>query len=210
MNKQPELTAATRQKIMDSFWNEYKVKPMKKITISAISKNAGIHRSTFYEYFKDIYDLLEQFENAILTHLENEFIPLIRDNLSETNNSAKTGLEAFVTITLSFFTEYGELLYHLSGPSVDSSFRKKLYCLFKSTFLSLHNVTTEMPYADYLASFVFAIILNNLEYWYEHKDTLSMEEIVSLTYKLIGDSLTNNNFYEHITNILSRHKSLIP
>lgn len=57
MHKQPDITAATRKKIMDSFWNIYITTPIDKITISAITKSAGVHRSTFYEYFKDIYDL---------------------------------------------------------------------------------------------------------------------------------------------------------
>lgn len=57
MHKQPDVTAATRKKIMDSFWDIYITTPIDKITISAITKSAGVHRSTFYEYFKDIYDL---------------------------------------------------------------------------------------------------------------------------------------------------------
>lgn len=196
MKKQPEITSATRRKIMDSFWNEYKITPIEKITISSITGNAGVCRSTFYEYFKDIYDLLEQFENDFLTHLKNEFIPIVQSNLSELKNSSNADLGTFINATLSFFTEYGDLLYHLSAGLGNPTFRKKLYALFKSTFLTLHNIPESSPYADYLTSFVFAVILNNLEYWYEHRDTLTMEEVIVLTYKLMGDSLTNNNLYE--------------
>lgn len=199
MHKQPMITASTKKKIMNCFWEEYKLKPIEKITIISITKSAGIHRSTFYEYFKDIYDLLEQFETNFLEHLKNEFIPLVQSNLSKITNSDDAGLENFINTTMSFFAEYGDYLYYLTGSLGDPSFRKKLYCLFKSSFLALHNITTDSPYADYLASLVFSIILNNLEYWYEHKNTLTLEKIIVLTYNLIGNNLINHNFFESLT-----------
>lgn len=101
-------------------------------------------------------------------------------------------LSAFINTTLSFFTEYGDLLYHLSGSSGEPAFRKKLFALFKASFMSLHNIPENSPYADYLSCLVFAIILNNVEYWFEHKDTITIQEVIVLTYKLIGDGLSKN------------------
>lgn len=193
MHKQPEVTAATRQKIMDSFWGLYTVTPIEKITISAISKNAGIHRSTFYEYFKDIYDLLEQFENDLLKHLEKEFIPVTKKNMARLRDAgAPSDLSAFINTTLSFFINYGNLLYHLSGPSGDAGFRKKLFTFFKAAFLDIHDIPADSHYADYLASLVFTIILNNMEYCYEHPEDITIQEVISLTYQLLGEGLSKS------------------
>lgn len=200
MHKQPEITAATRKKIMDSFWEQYKTTPITKITVSAITKSAGVHRSTFYEYFNDIYDLLEQFENDFLELLKKDFLVTVRKKISQLQkNSQSDDLTVFINSTLTFFSEYGDLLYHLSGASGDPAFRKKLYNLFKINFINIHDIPENSPYADYLASFVFAIILNNLEYWFEHKDSITMQEVITLSYKLIGSGLLNHFFYDSIT-----------
>ncbi|MBQ7841455.1 MAG: TetR/AcrR family transcriptional regulator [Lachnospiraceae bacterium] len=198
MHKQPDVTAATRKKIMDSFWEIYIFTPLDKITISAITKSAGIHRSTFYEYFKDIYDLLEQLENDLLEQIEYDFSVITQENppcLQE--QTSPMNIHDFINSTLSFFTKYGEMLCHLLGASGDPSFRQKMFDLFKIKFLFMHNIPEDYPYADYLVSFVFAIISNDLEYWYQHRDSITMHEVITLTYKLIGSGL-ENHFFELI------------
>ena len=195
MNKQPEVTAATRKRIIDAFWKEYKEKPIAKITISSITKSAGIHRSTFYEYFKDIYDVLEQLETDLLEQLKIEFLPIFRKNVSRLKDDTLNDLNEFIGTTLSFFTTYGDLLYHLSGSSGNPAFRKKLYKLFKANFTIMHEIPENSPHADYFSAFIFAVIMNNLEYWFEHQDSISMKEVITLSYKLLGDGLKKGFLY---------------
>lgn len=66
LKKQPEITAQTKQKLMDSFWMLASNKGIHRVTVSAVTKSAGVNRSTFYEYFSDIDELLEHSENEIL------------------------------------------------------------------------------------------------------------------------------------------------
>jgi len=56
MNKHPEITAQTRENLMQAFWSLYRQKKIDTISIKEITATAGYHRSTFYEYFVDIYD----------------------------------------------------------------------------------------------------------------------------------------------------------
>lgn len=53
-------------KIMQAFWKLYQQKPIQKISIREIIEQVPCNRSTFYAYFTDIYDLLDQFENCLL------------------------------------------------------------------------------------------------------------------------------------------------
>lgn len=71
MKKDPERTAATREKLKNAFWDIYSEKPLNTITVSEVTKRAGFNRSTFYTYYKDIYEILEQTEDEILKMLEN-------------------------------------------------------------------------------------------------------------------------------------------
>jgi AcrR family transcriptional regulator len=67
MNKQPQITAATRQRIVDAFWALYENSPVGQIRIKEIASGAEINRCTFYQYFTDIYDILRQEEGRIIS-----------------------------------------------------------------------------------------------------------------------------------------------
>ena len=60
MKKQPEITVQTKQNLTDAFWQIYCTKRIDKITVRDITTKAGYNRGTFYEYFRDVYDVLEQ------------------------------------------------------------------------------------------------------------------------------------------------------
>jgi len=62
MKKQPELTAQTKENLIEAFWQIYCEKGLGKITVKEITAKAGYNRSTFYEYFTDVYDVLDQIE----------------------------------------------------------------------------------------------------------------------------------------------------
>ena len=70
MRKQPERTERTRQALMDSFWELYRTRKIDKITVQAVTDGAGVYRSTFYEYFLDVYDVLETIERKLLEDFE--------------------------------------------------------------------------------------------------------------------------------------------
>lgn len=65
-HKQPQVTEQTRANLTAAFWGLYLVKPIEKITIREITDRAGYNRATFYLYFRDVYDLLEQLEEEVL------------------------------------------------------------------------------------------------------------------------------------------------
>ena len=69
MKKQPEVTEKTRQVFVDVFCDLYCKKPIEKISIQEITNKAGYNRSTFYQYFSDIYELLAFVENDVLDYI---------------------------------------------------------------------------------------------------------------------------------------------
>lgn len=66
MNKQPEITAKTKYALVSVFCDMYMEKPIDKITIKEITSRAGYNRSTFYQYFTDVYDVLAYVEDELL------------------------------------------------------------------------------------------------------------------------------------------------
>ena len=79
MKKQPEITEATRKDFIYAFCEYYKERPIDKITVKEISEKAGYSRVTFYNYFKDPYDLLNQIEEEFVSNLTTA----ISDNIEQ-------------------------------------------------------------------------------------------------------------------------------
>lgn len=72
MKKQPQITEKTRQTFVDVFCELYSQKPIEKISVQEIANKSGYNRSTFYQYFTDIYELLDALENDLLNDIKEE------------------------------------------------------------------------------------------------------------------------------------------
>ena len=72
MKKQPQITEKTRQTFVEVFCELYSQKPIEKISIQEIANKSGYNRSTFYQYFTDIYELLDSVENDLLNDIKEE------------------------------------------------------------------------------------------------------------------------------------------
>ncbi len=59
----------TKMLIRKEFTELLKTKPVQAITVREICERTGINRSTFYNHYSDVYDLLEQLENDMLKEL---------------------------------------------------------------------------------------------------------------------------------------------
>lgn len=59
----------TKQKIQDTFLELLDEKELRNITVSEICKRSGIHRTTFYGHYEDVYDLMNQMLKEMYTEL---------------------------------------------------------------------------------------------------------------------------------------------
>ena len=74
MNKQPEITAATRQRFVDVFCTLYATQPISRITVKELTTRAGYNRSTFYQYFKDVYDIQQYIEDQMMNDIRRDIL----------------------------------------------------------------------------------------------------------------------------------------
>lgn len=59
-------TQKTQKSIADAFYRLRAHKPLEKITVRELCREAPVNRSTFYAHYKDVYDLSEQLENELV------------------------------------------------------------------------------------------------------------------------------------------------
>ena len=185
MNKQPDITEATRRRILDAFWTLFRKKPPEKITASALAAEANMHRSSFYRYFSDIYQVLDVFQAELLWHLKNE-------------------IDTIQTSTDITLPEYTEKISVLLTNSADKIYRLLNYkgCDFREQFVStlkpnieryLHS-DMENPHTEYITAFILSAMLFNFNFWYEHRDHYALQQVTSLGKNIVLNGLSVNGF----------------
>lgn len=70
MKKQPQVTEQTRANLREAFWRLYAERPIEKISVREITDRAGYNRATFYLYYHDVYELLDEIEGLVLGNVE--------------------------------------------------------------------------------------------------------------------------------------------
>lgn len=182
MKKHPEITAQTKKNIMDAFWDIYCVKRIESITIKEITDKAGYNRSTFYEYFKDVYDVLEQLERLILPDLSSH---RDLDYLDESDLSKH--LHQFVEAHKGYQNYYRVLL----SSSGDLYFQYKMKEVFRPllkmyfAYLGDNDTFTQ----DYKVKFALSGFIMALCYGYGQENIPDMEQRVRLLWQFICNGI---------------------
>jgi AcrR family transcriptional regulator len=73
MKKMDIRTKFTKKALKDSLIELMKTIPIRDIPIKAICAGAEVSRSTFYTYYDDQFELLEEIQNEIVDHVDIEY-----------------------------------------------------------------------------------------------------------------------------------------
>ncbi len=180
MRKQPEVTEKTRKAFVDVFCELYKQKPIDKITVQEITRRSGYNRSTFYQYFTDIYELLDYLENDVLSYAQDMPAP----------NIAAGQLDDVLIHRIAWlFNEKSHYLMALLGDYGSVRFTDKI----KAKMMENINVAALYP-ADnvllpYIQEFSVSAAVSMFRYWYKSNKSISSEELVDLIRALFTEGV---------------------
>lgn len=177
--KQPETTMKTKQAIKDAFWDLYTKQKIESISVKDITAKAGYNRSTFYVYFKDVYDVLEQIEEELMPGVEH--LPPI--DLAQ--NSNKDLMENMITI----YEKNGEYYSVLLSENGDPYFAKKMKNVFKSMMRETLDHLVDRPddEIDYALEFLVSATLAIVKHWYDQDKSMPIEKLMPMMYKLMDN-----------------------
>lgn len=113
MRKQPQITERTREIFIETFWLMYKDLPVEQIKIGELTAKAGYNRSTFYEYFADIYDLLHQAEDGLIADFKAGAIAKFPDGIKDADT------ESIIRALVELFNKLGDRLFLIIGENGD-------------------------------------------------------------------------------------------
>ncbi len=176
MKKQPQITAQTKQNLIEAFWSLYCEQRIEKITVKDITNKAGYNRGTFYEYFTDVYAVLEELENSLIPKLD-ELPPV-----TIASESLGMPLESFLELYKRNNQYYSVLL----GDNGDPAFASKLKNAIKPNLI---NVFVDKPGVnlvelDYIIEYTLSSMIGIMSYWFKQPDRLPSKDLFELLSRL--------------------------
>lgn len=188
MSSYKEVTLQTRQNIMDAFWELYCEKRIEKITVREITTKAGYNRSTFYEYFKDVYHVLETIEESLLPGLDE--IP----ELLTAEGFDDSPVDAFIKLYAKSSKYYSVLL----GDKGDPAFAGKMKDGMKAKLLEhLEDTQSENPAFDYSLEYMLSGMIGILSYWFHRGEDMPKAELVQLISSNIASKKVQTLYKTH-------------
>lgn len=163
-NKDPERRARTRERIMDAYWSLYASDPPRNVTASAVVAKAGVHRSTFYEYFTDA--------DAVLAAIEDDLVELFEE---ESASALGGGTADPAGIVQRVYVAHGDRISLLLGDSGDPRFARRAKEALRPVAMQKLDIGND-PFAPYLFEFAATGLLAAASLWYERGRDLEPSE----------------------------------
>jgi AcrR family transcriptional regulator len=184
MNKHEENSKQTRQNLIDAFWALYSEKRIEKITVREITQKAGYNRGTFYEYFVDVHDVLEQIESSLIPGL-NELPPA-------TIQGKNLGMP--LDLFISLYEKKSHYYAVLLGKNGDPAFPAKLKDSIKPVLQSVVSRPPDLSETefDFVLEYVLSAMIGVMGYWFEKDKPLSAENLISLLNRLMQNGVTGS------------------
>ncbi len=178
MKKKPEVTAQTRQNLIDAFWTLYCEKRIEKITIKEITQKAGYNRGTFYEYFTDVYDVLESIESSLIPTLD-ELPPV-----STTTGTLGMPLDMFLKLYKQNNQYYSVLLGDNGDPAFASKLKNSIKPTIMEVFVGKNDVNQKE--LDYILEYTLSAMIGIMSYWFKQQtDDITSDKLFELIYRLM-------------------------
>ncbi|MBY0014026.1 TetR/AcrR family transcriptional regulator [Paenibacillus typhae] len=177
MKKQPEITDKTRQTFKNVFCDLYSQKPIEKISIQEIANKSGYNRSTFYQYFTDIYELLDYVEEGVMKSIYEEMAS--RELSTHSFQDALQCLENAEEISVfkALLGDYGAI-HFVERLKREIPFEKLIA-----------DLPTNDTLAPYLIEFYISTLLSLFRLWIRNDKDLSSEELVKLIDSLFANGI---------------------
>jgi AcrR family transcriptional regulator len=167
---------------MEAFWQIYCNKRIEKITVKEITAKAGYNRTTFYEYFTGVYDVLEQIENSVLPSHQG-LMSHNADNISATS----LPIDALTKI----YEKNKKYYVVLFGANGDPSFQTKFKYYIKTILLKhLDEEGIAKNFEiDFALEYTLSGMIGVLTYWFSLDTPPPSNKLFELMSELIHKGL---------------------
>lgn len=179
MGKYANASQKTRTKLRETFWQLYLEKPIEKISVREIVEKAHYNRSTFYEYYSDIYAVLEEIEEALFDALFHDKNQLILDS--------QLSFDELIYDFAQNYKRYQKYLEVLLGEHGDPFFLDKTKEHLKSLLRPLVILADFIvpDNREYFLEYFTNGLIGMVMYWQKHDSKLPIEEFLKKCKEII-------------------------
>lgn len=174
----------TRRMIMEAFTLLMEEKGFEAITVRDLTEKADINRGTFYQHYKDKYDLLEQSEKEIFEGLKQIVVTFWQNANNDVKIIKVDDLSPLIIQLFEFMGENYKLMKIFLGPNGNPSFQNQLKAVIKDNLLHrfapfLVEKNMMVP-SDYLLAYVSSAHLGVIQHWLECGMDRSPEDVARI------------------------------
>ncbi len=172
MEKNPD---ATREKIIAAFLHLYESRRIEKISIGELTREAGLYRGTFYYYYKDIYDLLEQLEERFISEISEVVEHVIDGIFTQT-------IEQKVPYFRNYYLSHHQMIQLFLIGRPNPAVLKKMKENAKKTALTRLGTSLEQLPANgrYIIEYIASAQLGLFTLWIEKGQEITPDELAEL------------------------------
>lgn len=169
-------TEATRNNLIEAFWELYKEKPLMKITVKEITDKAGYNRGTFYTYFSDVYEIQDILKKSLIPEKE-----MILDPLMSLEKSGGKVFDSFEK-TNNYMRENSEKIAVMIGPGGDPSFVHEFKKEIRKIIMSYVNeIGIKEPQTfEYIIEYQISALIGIFQLWVEKKEGMDEHALAEL------------------------------
>jgi AcrR family transcriptional regulator len=177
--KENRKSRYTRMVIRESLTELMKEKSILSVSVKDICDLADISRSTFYDHYKDQYDLLKQIEDETLAYFEDM---LIKYKDKQTKKETTQMVEEMLT----YIANNGNTIHVLLSENGDIGFQKKLLYHFimhsqiTKYFSEKQQNDETMPY---YSVFLVHGAIGLIQHWLKDNMTMPVPQLAKMLMK---------------------------
>ena len=180
MKKQPQVTEQTRANLRQAFWELYAEKPVEKISVREITDRAGYNRATFYLYYHDVYELLEEIEAMVLGNIER----LVNERLLK---GEKLEFSQHMSLILRLAQRSRDYTRVLLGPHGDPAFSDRLKEIISPLVdrFFLPEAELDEQARRVVREFYLSGILAIIRAWTAEENPMPIEQLITLLMQMV-------------------------
>lgn len=185
-NEVDKRIVRTKAAIRSAFLELVQQQDMSLISISSLVDRAGITRSTFYMYYDSVAAVRDDIEDEIIGHIEK-----IMDESAWINCMVDPFLMLdAIAKEIARYDEYNRYLLSgtQSGRLLDKLNQRVVEAFVK--FVKDKGLDVDVARAKYIAAFVTAGIGECFKLWYNHRSSLTLEELCKRISEMIKCGLS--------------------
>lgn len=176
----------TKKAIKTALFRIMEDKDISSITISELSKQAGVNRRTFYMHYRNITDILDEIEGDLVEALGQLVKRFDATDLRKSTYDLFIGLNDLITVEFDYY-------FHLVRVDMRGMLSSRLKSVIKtSTDQLLERVSSHNTAASkVVSSFIVGGFFNTYLEWHSRPEEIPIDTVANLASGLIGTCVDN-------------------